>query len=472
MFKLIKNELYKIFHKKSTIITLTILFLFVVLVTILYAKMDTQVVIQYGDEEEIKSLEEKVANYPKESNIGEYAYLLSSLETEKYVFGKKNTWQVEKYYKYIADKVYDYYEVLYVEEDEERAQRIRDNIDLMLSKIDNNEWQYFTNLDLEDIEANINYTLEQEGNLVDSARTLEVYEYQKYLLNYRLENNVSYEPSYLNDVLNEQEYLINAKIDYENAQTEELKESHKQEYAQFKENEYILEKKIDTINEQSLRGLIKNFFSEYLFLILIFVVMIAGSMISEEFSKGTIKSLLTLPYSRTKILLAKYLTTLLMIPFIVLFLSIMQMILGGIVFGFDTLTIPVIGYNFSLSSVEVMNLAKYFILNFLYNLPMLILLSTLAFALSTLLLSTAFAITLSLCGYIGSGIINAFAMQFKVKFLNYFVTTNWDFTYLLFGGASPFDIPWAKSLIICLIYLFIMIFVMLIVFKKRNVKNI
>ncbi len=472
MLKLIKGELFKIFHKKSTIITLFIIFLLVILVNYLYTS-DYNGKVIYGDESYIKELEERLANFDfNNQSKGEYAQILASLEIEKYVLGKTNDWQTEKYYRYVSDEVYDYYNTLYVLNNEEEALKLRNEIDEVIKKLDNNDWSYFVNQEKKQIEEDLNNLNNYGINNPDYAKNKEIYEYQLYLLNYRLNNNVSYEDSYLNEAIVEQEFLINDKINYEKETKEVLKDNYKDSYKQFKENEYILENKKDTNNSQSLRGLLVNFFEEYTILILIFVIMIAGSSVSEEFSKGTIKSLLTIPYKRSKILLAKYLSVLMMIPFIVGFILLCELVIGALFFNFQTLSIPVIGYNFSLGQVEVLSLAKYFILKFLTILPMLILITTLAFSLSTLLLSTAFAITLSLCGFFGSSLINSLIETFKIKFLYYFVTPNWDLSYTLFGGTSIYGIPLGKSIIICLVYLIIMIIISFKVFKKRNIKNI
>ena len=240
----------------------------------------------------------------------------------------------------------------------------------------------------------------------------------------------------------------------------------------YYENKYILEEKMDTKNSNTLRSVLINFFSEYSFLILVFVIMIAGGMVSDEFSRGTIKSLLTVPYKRSSILTAKYITVLLIIPFIVIFLLIWEFLVGGILLGFDSLSIPVAIYNITSGSLEVLNVFSYFIINFLANLPQLILLATLAFAASVILNSTAFAIAITFCGIIASEIINSFALMYNIKILNYFVTTNWDFTAFLFGCHSVFGLSLTHSIIICIIYLIIMLVVTFLVFMKKDIKNV
>ena len=190
-----------------------------------------------------------------------------------------------------------------------------------------------------------------------------------------------------------------------------------------------------------------NFYSEYTFLILVFGVMIAGAIVSEEYNKGTIKSLLITPYKRSTILLSKFITVIIFTILFIIISYLMQIIIGGLFLGFGSLSNHVVEYNLASKSLEVMSLSKYVLLYSIANLPQIILLVTLAFAVSTIVGNTAFAIVITFAGVIGSSIINMFASAYKIEILKYFVTTNWDFNYYLFGGTSPYKIGLTLSLI-------------------------
>ena len=73
--------------------------------------------------------------------------------------------------------------------------------------------------------------------------------------------------------------------------------------------------------------------------------MISGSIVSDEFSKGTIKLLLVRPYNRLKILSAKFITCLCMLICFIIFISVCQLLVGGIVQGFNCLNVPAVVYN-------------------------------------------------------------------------------------------------------------------------------
>ena len=129
--------------------------------------------------------------------------------------------------------------------------------------------------------------------------------------------------------------------------------------------------------------------------------MIAGTIVSEEFNKGTIKLLLVKPYSRKKILLSKFITVLVMIVFAIVTILAMEVIVGGLMFGFDSLSVPVVVYNFNTNMIQEINVFAYLGTQIIMILPSIILLATLSFALSTIFTNSPVAIALPLLGYMG-----------------------------------------------------------------------
>ena len=116
---------------------------------------------------------------------------------------------------------------------------------------------------------------------------------------------------------------------------------------------------------------------------------------------------------------------------------------------------------------------EYLGIQVLTQLPMFILLATLAFVLSTLFSNSALAITISLLGYMSTSIINQLAIAYNIQFLKYFVTMNWDLSQYLFGGLPLMDgMSMVMSIVICMVYFLIMVIPTWIIFKKRNIKNI
>ena len=473
MITLIKNEYYKIFHKKSTYITLIIIFMIVFLTNIIYKKMDNFNNTLYVSKNYINEIETNIKNFSFETgNMYEYANLLAELDNEKYIKAQKERWIQEKYEQYVSDKVNNYYQELYGNKDKQKAKELQQEIDNLKLKLSKSDWRYFVQLQIDEIKANIDSMKSTID--VNSLSNNIVYNANLYILKLntvRLKENIGYN-HYLNKNINTLENTIYDKISYETTKNKDTKKRLQDNYKLFKENEYILEHKLDTSNNASLREIVIKFFDEYTILILIFIIMISGSIMSEEFNKGTIKSLLTTPYTRSKIFFAKLLTTLSMIPLITLIILLFEFIVGGIMFGFASIKTPIILYDIQKSQINRMPVLCYFLKYFISILPLFILLNTLAFSLSTIINNTAFSIVIAFLGYMSSNIINLYAKFKNLKFLKYFVTTNWDLSYLVLGNKSPYGISAKVSIIICLIYFILMVAISLYVFKRKNIKNI
>lgn len=76
-----------------------------------------------------------------------------------------------------------------------------------------------------------------------------------------------------------------------------------------------------------------------MFVIIVFLVIIASTSVGGEFSNGTIKLLLVRPYSRKKILSAKITASTIFASFFIFLSMLVSLIIGGIMFGFNSLPI-------------------------------------------------------------------------------------------------------------------------------------
>ena len=472
--KLVKNELYKILHKRSTKVFLVIALIFVILTNLIYRYSDDLLVFSTTYYEDYDMALSYVNDY-ENSGIGDkelYNYYKSFIETYDLANNyDSNSWQYQKYMEDYWNLLQEYYRYL---DEELDASLISNELEETKNNIENNNWQYFVNNDTNNINESINNIKNSlnsslsNNEKINYEKELFILEEQLKLNEYRIENDVAFGNDYLNDAINAINNSLYSMAEYQYSNDVDYQDSVKSYY----ENWYILDNKVDTNNNQTLRSVFVNFFNEYSFLILVFGIMIAGGIVSDEFNKGTIKSLLIIPHKRSKILLAKYISVLIMLLFIIGIFIVSELLIGGILMGFGSLSIPVVVYNITDSCLEVLNIFGYLILQILANLPQIILLVTLAFACSVIVNSTAFSIVIPFCGIIASELINGFALVYDIKILNYFVTTNWDFTVYLFGGTSIYGNSLIHAIIVCLVYLIIMLVVTFIVFKKKDIKNI
>ncbi len=459
MIKLIKNEMFKILHKKGTYIVLIITALFIALVSYLISHEETYFSSETYFDVDTGDITQNKIN--KEMN-------------EKYQKYDTDTWQ-----HYVIDDTYDivsaYY---YAKESGEVSEEIVSAYQEVNNALANDDWKYFVNKslasrkeELKSIEESLKYatTDKDKKELENQVFTIKV---AIEMLEYRLKENVKYGNDYLNNAIDSITYSAASIKTYENTTNKETKSELEEAVKRYYESRYILENKEDINNTSDLRFILTNFYSEYLFLILVFGVMIAGAIVSEEYSKGTIKSLLITPYKRSKILLSKFITVILLTILFIVIAYLMQIVIGGLFLGFGSLSNHVVEYNLATKNLEIMSIFKYVLLYTIANLPQILLLVTLAFAVSTIIGNTALAIVITFAGVIGSSIINLFASMYKIKALNYFVTTNWDFNYYLFGGTNPYGPSLTHAIIVCLVYFLIMVITSFIVFNKKNIKNI
>ena len=485
MSSLIKNELTKIFKKKSIYITLFVVLAFVILTNCIY-KFFFTTGNSYGySESYISYIKEDLARLDpsKPSDTTMYIELKSQLETyelmQKY---NEDAWQRQIIVSQVAGDINEKNTYLYSsEKDEAKAQEIENNINDILQKLDSDDWKYFANLELEQADAKLKELEEQKANTQDKQLleelevSIENAKINKEVAEYRINQDIKYGTDYLNEALTSyQSYSLNL-IQMGNVDNLEYEDKlqYNESLEQKEVSKYIIENKQDINKRNDTRGILKNFFSEYGLFIIVIIVMIAGTIVSEEFNKGTVKLLLIKPYSRAKILLSKYITILIMTVFAIVIILLMELIVGGIVFGFDSLSVPVLEYNFNTSQLEIINIFTYVGIEILTQLPMIILLATLAFALSTIFTNSALAITISLLGFMSPSIINALVIQYKVGFMKYFVTMNWDLSGYLFGSLPSMEgMTMGFSIVMCLIYLFVMLIPTFIIFKKKNIKNI
>ena len=481
MIKLIKNELFKILHKRSTLVFALIALLFLIITNIIYRNFDEVFNDAYYEDIDITEVNNYIDSYdPDVDSLDEYAYNLALLDvynlSSDYTY---DSWQYDAFMTYYLNTDTDYYIELHSDNpDEELLDELSLSLFNMMQAIYTDNWKYFAEGEKRELEATIDsYTNALEGNNLSDN---DIREYNKMrwiareeleLIDYRLEQDLAPGDDYLNEAITNisnnlydmASYLYDEDIDVK--YYDSVRKTHY-------ENKYILEEKIDTNDSDTLRSVIMNFFTEYSFLIIVFIIMIAGAIVSDEFSKGTIKSLLIVPHDRSKILLSKYIAVMISLVLFITFLFVAQLLVGGIILGFSSLNIPAVVYNLTDKNIEVLNIFSYFLFNLVANLPQIILLATLAFAVSVILNSTAAAITITFCGMIAADMINGIAYSYNIKLLNYFVTTNWDFTTYLFGGTSIYGVTLGHSMLICLTYLVIMLVITFMVFKNKDIKNV
>lgn len=122
-------------------------------------------------------------------------------------------------------------------------------------------------------------------------------------------------------------------------------------------------------------------------------IVIAGGIVSSEFSQGTVKFLLINPVKRWKILMSKYFTVITVGYIMLCILFVVMIPITGLMLGFDGFSTPYIYV--SGGDVKEMPILLYAAEQYLMKSVEMVVMSTLAFAISSLVRSTALAIGVS-----------------------------------------------------------------------------
>jgi ABC-2 type transport system permease protein len=130
-------------------------------------------------------------------------------------------------------------------------------------------------------------------------------------------------------------------------------------------------------------------------LLTIFAVVVAGDIVASEFSWGTIKLLLIRPKNRTKILLAKYLSTLLFGLLLLAILFVFSYVVGGLLFGFGGAGQPDI-YSDANGAPHQTTTFLFALLIYGLKAVTMVMIVTIAFMISAAFRSSALAIALSI----------------------------------------------------------------------------
>ena len=278
-------------------------------------------------------------------------------------------------------------------------------------------------------------------------------------------------------------FFTNFLYKYKLNETGEYKDNNKYNYLEIAKNnmennvdyylnKYIVDNKININKMNDSRGILINFFNEYEILIIIFLIIVVGGIVSDEFNKGTIKQLLIVPSSRLKIIISKYITSFIMFIFIFLFILIVQLVISGIFFGYSSFKIPVVIYDLRINNIVTISIFRYLFQILLYKLPMLLFIITMLILIGLMTNNTLITSIITLINYvIMTPIFVNMVMNNSNSLLRYIININWDLSTYLYG-KSYLNLSINFSLFVSIIYICLNLFLSFILFDNKDVKNI
>lgn len=481
MSNLIKNELTKIFKKKSIYIVLVIVLGFMIFISCMNKFFSNGSYDQTQYESYLKqSLGSINPSDPK--LVDEYISVKSQLEAielqKKYDI---DSWQRVAIDMYVSTDIFQMNQYKYGSLTDDTKFKEAENKYLeKVKRLDNGQWKLFVEDEIKDIDSQMK---EQEDVLKEATsstkpevlRQIESLKIQRQVAKWRIDKDIPFGSNYKNQALsNYQHYAVTV---YSLENTENLRYSDKLEYQQakrFVENtRYDIENNKETGRSDNAFGELTGLFSNMGMFIVVAVVMIAGSIVSDEFSKGTIKLLLVRPYSRNKILLSKFITCVIMLVITIVVIIGMQFLVSGIIHGFDSYQASVIEYDFNANAIKEVGIGTHLLTQSLTRMPIYIGLMTLAFMISTIFNNTALAVTIGILGFIGGDMIVSMLANFTNPILKILPMMNWDLSVYLYGGLPVYEgLTMGISSLICLVYFVILMVAAFVTFKKKNIKNI
>jgi len=482
LISLIQNELKKIFKKKSLLITLLVTLAFIILTNVIY-KLDFENSYYDYIEEEISFYGEQLKTLDPEKDKDMYAQYKTELEVYQLVkkYDEKS-WQAKIIQSEMRSCISNINYFTYQEKSDSGLKIAKAKYNEYIKRLDTDDWRYFAEEEVKEKNTEIDELKAMQEKTTNKLEIKELqsqirgYEISRQIATWRLEKDIPYGNDYKNNCLNSYMVAMEDIRSYDFGETEKNYDSKKQYYKAQETaaiNKYDIENETTVGDTSSAKGILLSTFDEYEIFLIVMFMMTAGVIVSEEFSKGTIKLLLIKPYKRSTILASKFITSIIVAIIVILLVLLMQFVVGGLIQGFDSFKNPTIIYDHTINNVKQINTIQYLAMQALGKAPMYILLMTLAFAFSTIFTNSALAITISLLGYMGSSVINMLALNLKLNWIKYFVTPNWNLTEYFWGGIPTFEgITLPFSIAIIVIYMVIMLVPTFIIFQKKNIKNI
>lgn len=432
MLKLIQNETIKTFKKTSTkiliILSILMLFLALGLANMISALSEYSVSFIADDNENWKeNMQEQISSMQRTIETEGAHYDRESLaelkaEKETYEIALRNNINYDFYGVYNTWKNELLHEIMSAKQDiilgKENGQDTREQEDFVNKRI--------SLLEGNDFEKYINFEKEEAKKSFDSKKiSKEEYEDQIYLLDLRKKYDIYKEQESIFDWkgslytdIEEMKQNLRTGINNRTGKLLSIEEVQKIE-DNIKIAEYRLEHNVGTLGSgNSVRNLYDTFSPSFAILMVsLLIIIIAGSSISTEISKGTIKFLLFTPNKRWKVLLSKIISALLILVCLSLILAILSVAIGNI-FCKDP------GHTFIfVQNGEVKELSNltYTMLYFLSSDIDIFVYLLFALMLSVLTRNTALSVGVSIAAYIGSGtimaLINAYISADWVKFI-------------------------------------------------------
>lgn len=426
--KLCQNEFIKTIKKKSTklMIILTILAIlgalgFTSLIKFLNKVTEESIVYNANVDATIDNLKNELTH---DATLSEQSKGYIQAEIDMYQIAKDNNIDMNNYYGYwktsvlynIESQKQNLVDLKIQGVDDKTINEKQSNIDKLIDLIKNDDYLGYIELQKQDFKESLE---NKEITQKDYDIELEILDLTK---KYEINKTGTLEDNWKNTVLNEiktlKQNLLNG-IDSNTGKVLTVEKQQKQKDA-ITLDLYRLENNIPTTDSMTDYRTVYDYMaiSFTSIFLSIMMIMITGSSISTEISKGTIKFWAITPNKRWKIMLSKILSAIFILLVMTLIISILSDIIGTIIYRDNG---PQDYLYVKNGEVHSINHNIYTILYNLVNDIDILMFMLFALMLSTVTRSTATSVGISIATYVGSGtlmsIINSFVKMDFIKFI-------------------------------------------------------
>jgi ABC-2 type transport system permease protein len=198
------------------------------------------------------------------------------------------------------------------------------------------------------------------------------------------------------------------------------------------------------------------------------IIIVAGSILSAEFSAGTVKFLLINPVKRWKIFAAKYITVLTFSLAMLITLYVFNVIFAGVFLGFGDLFAP----HLSVADGGVVTGSSLLFLasRYLLGVVEVIILGTFAFAVSSLVRSSALAIGLGVFLYFSGWMAVNILAQMNFYQAKYILFANTNLLNISHGMSGFVNHTLTFAVVNIAVYMFVFLLTAYDGFVRGDVK--
>ncbi|MGM8214819.1 ABC transporter permease [Bacillaceae bacterium W0354] len=230
-------------------------------------------------------------------------------------------------------------------------------------------------------------------------------------------------------------------------------------------NNYYLENDIKPLNYGAWSYTLEN--AGLVSIISLLTIIIGAGIVSNEYKWGTIKLLLIRPISRTMILMSKFVAVFVFALLTMIFLFLVSLLTGAIFFGFE-------GFNpytviHSVDGLEYVPMLSEIASDYGYKVVNLVMMTTLAFMISTIFKNSSLAIGIGIFLLMGGNMVVGIFSEYD--WAKYILFANIDLKQYETGNVWIEGMTLGFSITMLLIYFVVFVSLAWLFFNKRDVVN-